>query len=84
LTAEEKEKTFTIQTENAPLVVSDFDKLNAAEIMHSVIMQLRGYNIVGKSMGGQNIATFLNTEDSSISLNKNTSPQQALNILSRD
>lgn len=84
LTAEEKEKTFTIQTEKAPLVVSDFDKLNAAEIMHSVIMQLRGYNIVGKSMGGQNVATFLNTEDSAISLNKNTSPQQALNILSRD
>lgn len=84
LTSEEKEKTFTIQTENAPLVVSDFDKLNAAEIMHSVIMQLRGYNIVGKSMGGQNVATFLNTEDSAISLNKNTSPQQALNILSRD
>jgi hypothetical protein len=52
--------------------------------MHSVIMQLRGYNIVGKSMGGQNVATFLNTEDSAISLNKNTSPQQALNILSRD
>jgi hypothetical protein len=47
-------------------------------------MQLRGYNIVGKSMGGQNVATFLNTEDSAISLNKNTSPQQALNILSRD
>lgn len=84
LTSEEKEKTFTIQTENASLVVSDFDKLNAAEIMHSVIMQLRGYNIVGKSMGGQNVATFLNTEDSAISLNKNTSPQQALNILSRD
>lgn len=84
-TSEEKgEQIFTIQTENASLVVSDFDKLNAAEIMHSVIMQLRGYNIVGKSMGGQNVATFLNTEDSAISLNKNTSPQQALNILSRD
>lgn len=81
----ETEKTFTIKVEKEQdLVVSDFDKLNAAEIMHSVIMQLKGYKIVGKSMGGQNMATFLNTKDNHISLTKNTSPSQALAILSKD
>jgi hypothetical protein len=47
-------------------------------------MQLKGYKIVGKSMGGQNMATFLNIKDNHISLTKNTSPSQALAILSRD
>lgn len=81
----ETEKTFTIKVEKEQdLVVSDFDKLNAAEIMHSVIMQLKGYKIVGKSMGGQNMATFLNIKNNHISLTKNTSPSQALAILSKD
>lgn len=67
---------------NAFLAMSDEAKLNAAEIIHIYNAQKRGYTLLQRQMGGQNLNLF--KRGTNIVLNREMSPNQMVSIIDAD